>query len=203
MKRQIKEKKLAALIVAAGFSSRMQKFKPLLPMHTSTVIECTIDAFLGAGVTDVFVVIGHNADLIRPVLEKKNIRWVYNPNYEEGMYTSIKVGVEEIGSDYDGFFMMPADIPFVKSETIRLVGDAFNPSDHSVVYPVFDGRRGHPPVIAMGLSHDILTYDGTGGLKTLLGRYAESAFHLDVSDEGILIDLDTQETYEKWRNITL
>lgn len=200
---QRREKKLAALIVAAGFSSRMQMFKPLLPMRNTTVIECTIDSFIDAGVEEIIVVIGHNADLLKPVLEQKNIKWVYNPNYEEGMYTSIKVGVEEIGTDFEGFFMMPADIPFVKSETIRMVADAFNTSDYSIVYPVFSGRRGHPPIISTSLSHDILTYDGTGGLKTLLGRFQEFAFHLNVSDEGILVDLDTQETYEKWRNESL
>ena len=195
-----KSMRLAALIVAAGFSSRMQKFKPLLPMRTSTVIECTIDAFLDAGITDIVVVIGHNADLIRPVLEQKNIKWVYNPNYEEGMYTSIKVGVEELAAEFDGFFMMPADIPFVSAKTIRQIGETFLAADYSVVYPVYNGRRGHPPVISMRLSHEILTYDGTGGLKTLLSKSSDSAYHLEVDDEGVLIDLDTIETYNQWKD---
>lgn len=187
--------KLGTIIVAAGYSSRMQKFKPLLPLKDKTVIENTIDSFLEAGVNNIIVVLGHNADLIKPILEQKKVKWVYNPNYDEGMYTSIKVGVEELDHNLEGFFMMPADIPFVKPETVKLISKVFLESEQLIVYPVKDGRRGHPPLISTKLSHDILSYDGTGGLKALLNRFNSEAYHLEVEDEGILIDLDTFETY--------
>lgn len=196
------DKRLAAIIVAAGYSSRMKAFKPLLPLKDSTVIECTVDSFLSAGIEDVVVVIGHNAELIKPILDEKNIKWVYNSEYDEGMYTSIKVGVEALGSHFSGFYMMPADIPFVKPETIRQLGEAFQKSEYTLVYPVYEGRRGHPPVISLDIRSAILDYDGTGGLKTLLGKYGSSAHHLEVEDESVLIDLDTPSTYEALKNKT-
>ena len=190
------DQRLAAIIVAAGYSSRMQDFKPLLPLRDSTVIECTVDSFLRAGVEDVVVVIGHNADLIKPILDKKNIKWVYNSDYDEGMYTSIKAGLKALENHFCGFYMMPADIPFVKPETIIQLGEAFLKSDYKIVYPVYGGRREHPPVVSLEIRNEILTYDGTGGLKTLLIKYVDTAYHLEVEDETVLIDLDTPSTYE-------
>ncbi|HAS74894.1 MAG TPA: hypothetical protein DCS67_12185 [Clostridiales bacterium UBA8960] len=194
--------RFAAVIVAAGYSSRMNQFKPLLPLGEITIIESTIDSFIKAGIKNVLVVIGHNADLIKPVLEKRKVKWVYNPNYDDGMYTSIKVGVDELDHNLDGFFMMPADIPFVKPETVVKLAEAFLESGKLVVYPVLNERRGHPPLISSKVRHDILSYDGTGGLKTLLNRYSDEAYHLMVDDEGILMDLDTTETYEALKNRT-
>ena len=196
MNAQRKDQRLAAIVVAAGYSSRMKKFKSLLPLKDSTVIECTVDSFFRAGIRDVVVVIGHNAELIKPILDRRNIKWVYNSAYDEGMYTSIKRGVEALDDDFTGFYMMPADIPFVKPETIRQLGEVFQKSDYTIVYPVYGERRGHPPVISLEIRNDILSYDGSGGLKTLLGKYIESAYHLEVEDEYVLVDLDTPSTYD-------
>jgi CTP:molybdopterin cytidylyltransferase MocA len=74
---------------------------------------------------------------------------------------------------------------------------AFEDASSVILYPTFDGRRGHPPLIATSLIPQILMWSGGGGLRAFLnGRDAESA-ELAVNDESILIDLDTPEDYRR------
>lgn len=192
-KSKYSKKDLAAIIVAGGYSSRMNAFKPLLPLGESTVIETAINNFLEAGIDNIVVVIGFNADKLKPVLDQKGIKWVYNENYDDGMYSSILAGVKSLTEHVEGFFLLPADIPIVKYQTIDSLSQSHKKYD--IVYPVYGSRRGHPPLISSRLFTEILSFDGNGGLKTLLRKYNDTAHHVEVQDEGILLDMDTQEDY--------
>jgi len=188
-------RKFAALIVAAGYSSRMERFKPLLPLGERTVIEQTIATFTAAGVENIIVVVGHNAKALSPVLEKVPVTVVMNERYDEGMFTSIKAGVMALSQSIDGFFMMPADMPFVMPDTVNQLMSTFTDQPSDVLYPTFNHKRGHPPLIARDVFKSILDSDGEGGLKRLLNHPEIHANHLEVADEGILLDLDTYEDY--------
>jgi len=188
-------RKFAALIVAAGYSSRMERFKPLLPLGEHTVIEQTIATFTAAGVENIIVVTGHNAEALNPVLEKVPVTVVKNERYDEGMFTSIKTGVMALPQSVDGFFMMPADMPFVMPDTIKQLMTTYSEQPSDVLYPTFNHKRGHPPLIARTVFKSILDSDGEGGLKRLLNHPEIHANHLEVTDEGILLDLDTYEDY--------
>lgn len=188
-------RKFAALIVAAGYSSRMERFKPLLPLGEHTVIEQTIATFTAAGVENIIVVTGHNAEALNPVLEKVPVTVVKNERYDEGMFTSIKTGVMALPQSVDGFFMMPADMPFVMPDTIKQLMTTYSEQPSDVLYPTFNHKRGHPPLIARDVFKSILDSDGEGGLKRLLNHPEIHANHLEVADEGILLDLDTYEDY--------
>lgn len=189
------KQELAALIVAAGYSSRMERFKPLLPLGEHTVIEQTIATFTAAGVENIIVVVGHNADALNPILGKVPVTVVMNERYEEGMFTSIKTGVMALPKSVDGFFMMPADMPFVMPDTINKLMTTYSEQPSDVLYPTFNHKRGHPPLISRTVFNSILDSDGEGGLKRLLNHPEIHANHLEVEDEGILLDLDTYEDY--------
>lgn len=189
------KQKFAALIVAAGYSSRMERFKPLLPLGEHTVIEQTIASFSAAGVTDIIVVVGHNAEALIPVLERKSVTVVLNEKFDEGMFTSIKAGVAALPEEVDGFLMMPADMPFVMPDTVGALMTKFSEQPSDVLYPTCNHRRGHPPLISKSIFNRILSSDGEGGLKRLLNQPDLQANHLEVEDEGILLDLDTFEDY--------
>jgi CTP:molybdopterin cytidylyltransferase MocA len=188
---------LAGIILAAGYSSRMHQFKPLLPLGKSTVIETAIDGFIEAGIGNIVVVIGHNAEALKPLLDHKKIQWVYNSRFDEGMFTSILAGLNALEKSVHGFLLLPADIPLVKKKTINQLCEAFDSSNKDIIYPVYLGRRGHPPIISAKMFPEILKYDGTGGLKALLKTYGDRAFHVEVDDEGVLLDMDQYEDYMK------
>lgn len=187
--------RVTALVLAAGYSSRMGTFKPLASLGTCTLIEEAVTRFLRAGIEDVRVVAGHRADELKPVVEALGVRWILNPDYDRGMFSSVLAGVKSLEAGVDAFFLLPGDIALVNPETIRALFNAYDPDDPKIIYPRFDGRRGHPPLIpAVHLRQD-LSSEYEGGLRALLGRYEHNAMDIDVMDENILLDCNTPKDY--------
>ncbi|MBN2041533.1 MAG: NTP transferase domain-containing protein [Spirochaetes bacterium] len=189
----MKNKKISALILSAGFSSRMGAFKPLLKFGNLTIIEFVINLFLNSGIEDITVVTGHRSDELSERLSKLKVNKVYNADYETGMFSSVLAGVRSL-SECDAFFLLPVDIPLIRKYTITGLMDAFSNNNSDVVYPVFQNRRGHPPLLSSNIVHDILGYNGEGGLAGLLSQYTNITEHR-VADNGILLDCDTPDDY--------
>lgn len=188
-------KRVSAIILAGGYSMRMKQFKPLLPLGNSTVIENTINVFKRSGVCDITVVIGFRANDLKNLLDSIGVKWVYNQNYQEGMYSSVVAGVSSLKADRSGFFLLPADMPLVKKETIEELLRVYNSTEYDIIYPIYKGKRGHPPLISASLFPAIKNWDGCGGLRALLSNYQQVATQVEVIDENILNDMDTPEDY--------
>jgi putative nucleotidyltransferase with HDIG domain len=188
---------LAALILAAGYSSRMGQFKPLLPLDGRSVIESAIDTFRSAGINRISVVTGHEAALLQPLLKGLGIPTVHNPDYASGMYSSVQAGIKSLSEDVDACFLLPADIPLVRPATVKTIIGRYESRRPAIIYPAFRGQHGHPPLIARSLFAEILAGDGAGGLRALLQRHDEEASEIDVFDEGVLLDMDAPEDYAR------
>lgn len=186
---------LAGLVLAGGTSSRMGELKPLLPFGGSTVLERAIGTLTGAGVEEVVVVVGHRAAELAPVVERSGARCVPNPDYEQGMYTSVLAGVRALGPETTGCLVLPADMPAVRSRTVALLARIHRETGAAVVYPAFEGRRGHPPLISARVFPEILGGSGDGGLRRVLERFDPQACAVRVLDEGVALDLDTPSEY--------
>lgn len=191
------KKKIAALILAAGYSSRLGEFKPLLRLGGKALWERAADLFHSAGIGDIRVVVGHQAEALIPRLESAKVSWVLNPNYRQGMFSSVVAGIESLRNDCEAFFVLPVDIPLVRPQTIRDLCEAYREGRDRIVYPVFSGKRGHPPLISSEYREAIWSYSGVGGLRGFLEAYGEKAVELEVADEGILLDVDTRSDHEK------
>jgi CTP:molybdopterin cytidylyltransferase MocA len=188
--------KISALILAAGRSSRMGEFKPLLRLGETTVIERAINLFKTAKVVDIFVVAGYEAVRLIPVLERQGVRWAINEDYDRGMFSSLQTGVRHLASSCEAFLVLPADHPFVMPETIRSLLNALSGGKEKICRPSYQGRRGHPPLIPARLIPEILSFSEPGGLRALLSRYEEETVNVDCVDPGIIMDLDTREDYD-------
>jgi CTP:molybdopterin cytidylyltransferase MocA len=175
----------------------MQRFKPLLDLNGSTVIENAIGSFRAAGVDRVTVVLGYRGEALRPLLDGLGVRCVWNADYDQGMYSSVACGVRSLEAGVEGCFVLPADIPLVRSHTVRLISREYKKSAAPVVYPVFRGQRGHPPLIDARLFPAISRGTGAGGLRPILAEHEGLARQVEVLDEGILVDLDTPADYPK------
>ena len=103
---------IAAIILAAGYSERMGRFKPLLDLDGRPVIARVVDTFVRAGIRDVRVIAGYNKDVLTPVLEDLGVRVIVNDNYADGMFTSVLAAVKSLESGVKAFFLLPADIPW-------------------------------------------------------------------------------------------
>jgi len=191
--------KTAALILAAGRSSRMGDFKPLLPLGGKTVIGYAVDLFRKAGVADILVVAGFEAERLVPVIEELGAGWVINPDYDRGMFSSLQTGVRRIAASCEAFFVLPVDHPFVKPSTVLSLIKAYNGGNEKICRPSYEGRRGHPPLIPAALIPAILAFNEPGGLRALLSRYEEQTLNVDCGDPGILADLDTMDQYAQMK----
>ena len=188
---------LAALILAAGCSARMEVFKPLLPFGRGTVIERVISTVHEAGVETIRVVVGWNAHLLIPILEHLGVPWVRNERFEEGMYTSVQAGVRDLPTGVAAFFVLPGDMPLVQSATLTRLIAEWDKRPGGILHPCFEGGRGHPPLIASFYIPEILRDAPSGGLRAVLGRHAQDAREVECADPGVLVDLDTPEEYRQ------
>lgn len=184
-----------ALILAAGLSERMGAFKPLLPLAGPTALERCCALFRAAGVERVTVVCGHRGDEAAAEARAAGATAVPNPDFRQGMYSSVRTGVAALAPETAAFFVLPVDIPLVRPATVRRLLDAAGEGGWDVLYPVFAGERGHPPLLAARLAPAILEYSGEGGLRAVLEARAAAARDLAVADAGVLRDMDLSEDY--------
>lgn len=188
---------LAAIIPAAGLSSRMGRFKPLLPLGEGTVLSRCVAPFQENRIDRVIVVTGKNRDEVSSEAARAGAVSVHNERFEQGMFSSVLVGVGALPPEVSAFFLLPADMPLIRPETISRLADEYRRTAPAILYPSFLGERGHPPIIGRQLLRDILRHDGAGGLRAVLQRHEAAALDLDVADSGTLLDLDHPEDYEQ------
>jgi len=187
--------KYAAIVLAGGLSTRMHQFKPLLPLGDTTVTDRVTGTFLNVGVA-VFLVAGYRHDDIAAGIKNRAVTIVYNPDFEKGMFSSIQAGLRRLGPKYRAFFVNPVDIPLVRPATIKRLMDTAEENPDSIIYPVFLGRRGHPPLIPAKMIPAILGWEKGGGLKAVLESFKKIALEVSVPDSFILFDIDTPENYQ-------
>ncbi|MCD7760438.1 MAG: nucleotidyltransferase family protein, partial [Clostridiales bacterium] len=136
--------KLAGLVVAAGLSSRMGAFKPLLPLGDRTVIEKTVDSLLTGGAELVTVVTGYRGNEVEAVLSRRfggKVSFVRNGDYAStDMLQSVRLGCGALPL-CDAFFLLPGDMPAVGEGTFRLLVEAWGETPDRVIFPTLNGRR--------------------------------------------------------------
>lgn len=189
--------RIAAIIIAAGYSSRMNSFKPMLTFKDMTAIERLIHTYQCTGIKDIYVIVGHRRKDITDKLKGLEVEIVFNEVYDKGMFTSVKKGIGALDKNINAFFMQPVDIPLIKEKTLQLLMNRYMAVDKGLIYPIFCGKKGHPPLIDCKYNSMILNSDGEGGLKRILESFQEDSFWVPVFDNTILLDMDKKEDYEK------
>jgi CTP:molybdopterin cytidylyltransferase MocA len=188
---------VAAIILAAGYSSRMGAFKPLLPLAGASALERAVGLFREAGVGDVRVVTGHRAAELGPLLKRLGVRPIFNPDYPEGMFSSVATGFSSLEEKISACFILPVDLPLVRPATVHRLWQTFAEAPAAVLYPTFGGKRGHPPLIAGEAARRLPGWTGEGGLKRALGQWEAQSREVVVADELILRDMDSPEDFQR------
>lgn len=183
-----------AVIAAAGLSSRMGKFKPLLPFDGSTVIRRCAEHLADAGAEEIVVVTGFRGEEIVAELCGLNVRIVENSNYiATQMFDSLKLGLETLTDDCEKILLTPGDVPWVSPELIRSLLHV----DADFVCPTCGEKRGHPVVLAGKYISSLLQYNGDGGLRGAIEVLGLSTTFVRTEEIGVTIDLDTPEDYRR------
>ena len=193
---------ISAVILAAGESKRMGKQnKLLLPVAGEALLVKLIKSVCDSDVGQVIVVIGHEAEKIRRKLNNFPLSFVYNPNFSEGMTTSIKSGVKEVSPDCDGYMICLADMPFINTSEINKLIHAYAQNrikeKKLVVVPVYQGHRGNPVLFSTEFREDILEHKMEFGCKGVIMKNFESVKEIEMDDDSMLLDVDTLEDYQR------
>ena len=200
----MKNTNFSAIILAAGFSSRMAEFKPLLRIGGKSFVEHAIALFRTTGIAEILTVVGHRAPELSPVVQAAASRCVLNADYTDGMYSSIQAGVKALKHPGEAFFILPVDIPLVRPATVQQLTLAFDQHRAPLIcYPLFQAKRGHPPLINSRLIDALLGYDGKGGLREFLRAYDSQAVSIPVEDPFIRLDTDTPQDLSRLEEMML
>ena len=188
----------AAIIVAAGMSSRMGDFKPMLNIGSISIAQRIVANFHQAGVDKIVMITGYNATTLERHLSGNGIIFLRNENYESTqMFDSAKIGLEYLKDKCDRILFTPVDIPLFTSATVRTLIE----SGAELACPVCEGQQGHPILIASRLVDSILSDSGEGGLKGAMSRCGVEQMQIEVEDAGVLHDADTPEDYRTLLNM--
>jgi molybdenum cofactor cytidylyltransferase len=185
----------AAILLAGGLSSRMISFKPLLRLGEETITDRAISLFAQNNV-DVYLVVGWQKNKLISGIKNRDVHIIENPDFEEGMFTSVRAGLRHVGNNYIAFFILPVDIPLVRAFSVRRLIEASDRHPEKILYPVFNRMRGHPPLIPTGLIPHILHWQNEGGLISALAPYENMVEEIIVPDRNITFDIDTPEDYK-------
>lgn len=183
---------ISALILAAGYSSRMGDFKPLLTINNKTLLAHCVSRFKQAGIRNIVVVTGHKADDLISEANSLGVDVVHNRKHDQGMFSSVIKGVKSM-RQYEGFFLLPVDIPLFHTATVTSLIQSFDGNE--VLIPVYRHQQGHPPLIPCKYIKKIIEHDGQNGLRGILTSLPMS--EIKVWDRGILLDADTPEAFFK------
>ena len=184
--------KTGALIVAAGMSSRMGDFKPMLNIGSISIAQRVIATFQQAGIEKLVMVTGYNAEALEHHLTGNGIVFLRNEAYETTqMFDSVCIGLRYLKDKCDQVLFTPVDIPLFTASTVQALLD----SGAKLASPVFEGKAGHPTLISCELFDAILSDSGEEGLRGALERCGVPMTKVPVKDGGVLHDADTAEDY--------
>ncbi len=188
---------LWAIVLAAGLSTRMGTQKLLLPFEGKTIIEKVVENILNSGVTKVMVVLGSDHTQIAETLKSWPVNFVLNENFREGMHTSVIIGVKALPEEAKAVMIFLGDQPFISVKVVEIVVEAWKNSGKGIVIPLFDGKRGHPPLFDLKYKDELSKLDPETGLRTIAQKFPDDICEVETFSPEIVRDIDTPEDYSK------
>ncbi|HKU75646.1 MAG TPA: nucleotidyltransferase family protein [Pyrinomonadaceae bacterium] len=185
-------KSCSAILLAAGRSSRMGAFKPLLPFGNKTVIEYCIDSLREAGVETVVVAVGHRADDLRDKLT--GVTFALNPDPDSEMGASIAAGVRKLPDDAQATLIALADHPAVPATVVSTIIEEWTQGAR-IVIPTWEGRGGHPVLVDLSFRPELLNLPASGGLRAFFESHRDAIRRIPVNSPFVARDMDTWDDY--------
>ena len=194
--------RVAALVLAAGSSTRMGSNKLLADLNGAPMIAQTVKRIAASSIDKIMVVTGHQSEDIQAALAQQNVSFVHNPHYPDGMAISLRVGVAALQNSCDAILVCLGDMPLIDPRDINRMIAAFSPPDHrSIVVPVHERRFGNP--VLWGAEHfaALMACEGDRGARGLLEKLKDEAVEVPIENQSVVLDADTPEALAVIRSI--
>ena len=183
---------VAAIILAAGASTRMGQPKLLLTHQGVPLVRRAVEAAVGGGCTDVVVVLGANHEQYRPQLQGTPARLLHNPEFSQGMSSSIRIGIEALAEDTQAAIIMLADQPFIDRGVIERLIHTYVMSKARIVACEYGGVRGAPVLFDRALFLELLLLEGDQGARQVMTIYPRNVTTIEIPADAAR-DIDTPE----------
>jgi molybdenum cofactor cytidylyltransferase len=192
---------VTAIILAAGRSTRMGGPNKLLAeLGGKPLVRLVTEQALASKAHDVIVVTGHQAELVEKALAGLDVKFVRNPDFAEGLASSVKAGIAAVPDDADGAVICLGDMPMISAQLIDHLIEAFAPDRGNLIaVPVSDGRRGNPVLWSRRFFNELMALDGDIGARHLIARHGEAVAEVAVEGFGAFLDIDTPQALEAAR----
>ena len=192
--------RVAALVLAAGLSSRMGSNKLLATVDGKPLVRHAVEAAIGSSAAPVIVVTGNASATVREAIAPLTPTFTENPDYSKGLSTSLKSGLRSVPEDADAAMIVLGDMPAVSSALLDKLIAAFDPTeDRAICVATRHGKRGNPVLFARRFFPEILGIEGDVGARHLIAQYPELVCEVEASDDGPLTDIDTPEALAEYR----
>ena len=183
--------RIAAIVLAAGRGQRMGAVKQLAEIDGAPMVRRAVETIQAAGLADIIVVTGHEAERVGAALRGLNVTIVRNPDHADGLSTSLRAGLDALPAGADAALIVLADMPAVSAADITRLVAAFDPAEgRSIVVPVHQGKRGNPILWGAAYFAEMRALSGDTGARHLLADYAEAVVEVETG-RGVLTDIDT------------
>lgn len=186
---------IAAIILAAGQSTRMGKDNKLLTsVGGRTMLAQAVAAATQSKATHVTIVTGHQADEIKQALPEFSGKFVHNPNFKDGLSTSVQCGIASLNDEFDGALIILGDMPGINAEHVNALIEAFDPElDHAICVATHHGKRGNPVLWSRYFFAEMMQLTGDRGARHLLRQHGDVIIEVEMTDDAVLIDIDTKD----------
>jgi molybdenum cofactor cytidylyltransferase len=188
--------KIAAVVMAAGRSSRMAPANKLLTdVEGRLMVQRAVDAALASQARPILVVTGHDGGRVREALAGRPVEFADNPDFAAGLSTSVRAGLAWLaGKDVDGAVFLLGDMPLVMAAHIDRLIAAFSPVEgRAICVPTHKGKRGNPVLWGAKFFPEMRALEGDKGARSLFGTHSDQVCEVEMADEGVLVDIDTPE----------
>jgi molybdenum cofactor cytidylyltransferase len=202
---------VSAVVLAAGLSTRMGRNKLLLSFRDKPLVVHAIDTLLASKVGEIIVVLGHESEKVWDQLEdytgqgpvgtqRSRVRLVKNPDYREGLSTSVRTGVQAVSPEAEAIMIYLADQPLLEPADVDRIIEGFaaaKAENKMIVVPFFEGERGNPVILDVSLRDSILGIAGDVGCKGVIKRYPEKVYAIEMENDHVVRDVDDVQAYER------
>jgi molybdenum cofactor cytidylyltransferase len=187
---------IAAIVLAAGGSTRMGQSKQLLPISGQPMVHKVVAAVCAAGLAQVIVVVGSEAGAVAEALEGLPVNIVMNERWADGMSTSLQAGLRAMQPEAQAALIALADQPGLTPDLLAGLVSRYQDTGAAIVAPFYQGQRGNPVLFDRTLFAELLAVQGDRGGRSVIARHAQEVERVDLTGSAMLIDVDTPEEYD-------
>lgn len=189
------------MVLAAGMSRRMKSSaaepKQLLRLSGKTLVQHALDNVQRSRVDEIVLVLGFAADAVLKQIAADGVRVILNSEYAQGMGTSLRTGLSVLSTSVKAAFVLLADQPFVRPETLDRMIASHLESAAEITIPLFKGFRGNPLLLDCAVFPELMGLSGDVGCRAIFGSHTQGIHKIEVDDPGILLDIDSVVDFQK------